>query len=104
MSLEQTYIKYGVPSDWAREYQRLGISSTTFKNTSKTDLADKYQIPINQIDFVKACLVRKPIEDATIQQLLENSRFTCCLCKGQKSDAYIIHHIIEYSETQDNQY
>jgi ASC-1-like (ASCH) protein len=104
MSIEQTYIKYGVPSDWAHEYQLRGISSNTFKNTSKTDLTDKYQIPIAQIDFVKTCLVRKPIEDATIQKLLENSRFTCCLCKGQKSDAYIIHHIIEYSETQDNQY
>jgi hypothetical protein len=104
MSVEQTYLKYGVPSDWAYEYQRRGISSTTFKNTSKADLADKYQISEDQIDFVKACLVRKPIEDATIQKLLENSRFTCCLCKGQKSDAYIIHHIIEYSETQDNQY
>lgn len=104
MSLAKTYIQYGVPSNWAHKYELIGISTTTFKQTSKKNLIDKYNIPEIQIDFVKNCLVRQPIDDVIVQKLLENSRFVCCLCKGQKSDAYIIHHIVEYSKTKDNRY
>lgn len=104
MSLENTYIQYGVPSNWAHEYDQKGISVSTFKQTSKRNLLEKYNISKPQIDFVKNCLLRKPIDENIIFKLLENSRFVCCLCKGQKSDAYIIHHIIEYSQSQDNTY
>lgn len=104
MSLEQTYIQYGVPSSWANDYEQIGISTSTFRQTSKKNLLEKYKIPKSQIDFVKNCLVRQPIDKAVVNKLLENSRFVCCLCKGQKSDAYIIHHIVEYSLTKDNEY
>ena len=104
MSLEKTYIKYGVPSSWAIEFEKIGLSVATFKKTSKKNLFDKYGIPIIQIYFVKNCLTRQPIDDVLVQTLLENNGFTCCLCKGQKSDAYVIHHIVEYSKTQDNTY
>jgi energy-coupling factor transporter ATP-binding protein EcfA2 len=104
MSLEKTYIQYGVPSNWAHDYELIGISASTFKQTSKKNLFEKYNIPKSQIDFVKNCLVRQPINESVVNKLLENSRFVCCLCKGQKSDAYIIHHIIEYSLTKDNKY
>ena len=104
MSLEKTYIQYGVPSNWAHEYELIGISASTFKQTSKKNLFEKYNIPKSQIDFVKNCLVRQPIDESVVYKLLENSRFVCCLCKGQKSDAYILHHIIEYSLSQDNSY
>lgn len=104
MSIEKTYIQYGVPSDWAHQYNIIGISAATFKNTSKKNLINKYNIPEDQIDFVKECLVRQPIDEDIVQELLENNRFVCCLCKGQKSDAYIIHHIVEYSKTKDNSY
>jgi len=104
MSLEETYIKYGVPSNWAREYGLIGISATAFRRTAKKNLIDKYKIPELQVDFVKNCLIREPIDDTIIQRLLENNSFVCCLCKGQKSDAYIIHHIVEYSITKDNKY
>ncbi len=104
MSLEKTYIQYGVPSNWAREYDLIGISTTTFKQTSKNNLINKYKIPPIQVDFVKDCLTREPIEEDILQTLLERSNFTCCLCKGTKSDAYIIHHIEEYSKSQNNSY
>lgn len=104
MSLEQTYIQYGVPSSWASDYDKIGISTSTFRQTSKKNLVEKYKIPKSQIDFVKNCLVRQPIDKAVVDKLLQNSRFVCCLCKGQKSDAYIIHHIEEYSLTKDNKY
>lgn len=104
MSLQKTYIQYGVPNNWANDYELIGISAATFKRTSKKNLIEKYKIPKSQIDFVKKCLVRQPIDESIVYKLLENSRFVCCLCKGQKSDAYIIHHIIEYSLTKDNKY
>lgn len=104
MSLEKTYIQYGVPSDWAHEYELIGISAATFKQTSKKNLIDKYQISETQIEFVKNRLVRQPIDEAIVQKLLERNNFICCVCKGAKGDAYIIHHIIEYSISQDNSY
>ncbi|MCK5268367.1 MAG: HNH endonuclease [Spirochaetes bacterium] len=104
MSKQKTYIQYGVPSNWANDYELIGISAATFKQTSKKNLFKKYNIPESQIDFVKNCLVRQPIDEGVVNKLLENSRFVCCLCKGQKNDAYIIHHIIEYSLTKDNKY
>lgn len=104
MSLKETYIQYGVPSNWAHEYELKGISASTFKITSKKNLIDKYQIPEKQIKLVKNYLVRQPIEDSVVQKLLENNGFVCCLCQGKKSDAYIIHHIVEYSLTRDNKY
>lgn len=104
MSLKETYIQYGVPSNWAHDYELIGISASTFKTTPQKNLIDKYKIPENQIKFVKDCLVRQPIDDSVVQNLLENNGFVCCLCKGKKSDAYIIHHIVEYSLTKDNKY
>ena len=58
----------------------------------------------SQAKFVKDCLKRTPIDEEIAQQLLERNRYVCCLCKGQKSDAYIIHHITPYAKTQDNSY
>ncbi len=104
MSIEKTYIQYGVPSNWAHDYELIGISTSTFRQTSKKNLFEKYNIRKSQIDFVKNCLVRQPINENVVLKLLENSRFVCCLCKGQKSDAFILHHIIEYSLTKDNKY
>ena len=102
--MKETYIKYGVPSDWAYQYELIGISASTFKNTSKENLLTKYKISEEQIDFVKNCLTRQPIDNQTIQELLDNNSYICCICKGKKSGAYIIHHIVEYSISQDNSY
>ena len=59
---------------------------------------------IDEVKSVKKLIKRQPIDEDTIQHLLENSNFTCCICKGTKSDSYIIHHIYPYSTSQDNQY
>ncbi len=104
MKIEDTYIQYGVPSNWARDFESKGLPVSTFKSTSKKNLVQKYGIEESQAKFVKDCLKRDPIDENTLQSLLESSRFVCSLCKGQKSDAYIIHHIESYSKTQDNSY
>ncbi|REC42019.1 HNH endonuclease [Chryseobacterium sp. 5_R23647] len=98
------YVQYGIPSSWTKEFEIKGISTTTFKNTSNKNLIERYNISEDKVKFVKSRLKRKPIDGDTLQSLLERNRFVCCLCKGQKSDAYIIHHIEAYSISQDNNY
>src|SRR6185436_6895816 len=103
-SLKDTYIQYGVPNNWASKYNSIGISAATVKITSSKNLVNKYKIPIVEIKFVKKCLLREPIKQSVVQKLILNNRGVCCICKGQKSDAFIIHHIKEYSKSQDNKY
>jgi len=49
-------------------------------------------------------ITRQPIPKDVVEKLLENSNYTCCICKGIKSTSYIIHHIEEYSTSQSNNY
>jgi hypothetical protein len=104
MSIEKTYIQYGVPSNWAHNYELQGIAVDTFRITSKRNLKTIYKISVDQVDFVKDCLKRKPIPEKVLDKLLDHSNHVCCICKGTKGTSYIIHHIEEYSKTQDNSY
>ena len=101
---EKAYLNYGVPSHWIDNYIDKGLTISAFRATSKKNLLKRYGIPDNEVDFVKTCLKREPIDDNTLQSLLESSNFLCCLCKGTKGTSYIIHHIEEYSKSQDNNY
>lgn len=101
---EEAYLNYGVPSNWIDNYLDKGLTISTFRSTSKKNLIKRYGIEDQEVDFVKNCLRRKPIDEDTLQNLLERNNYTCCLCKGTKSSSYIIHHIEEYSKTQDNDY
>lgn len=104
MSISQTFIQYGVSDEIATELEAKGLTKSKFLKTSIKDLIQKYDVESTVAAFVKDCINRKPIDDETIQQLLENSNFLCCICKGKKSYAYIIHHIVPYSKTKDNSY
>ncbi|MEO5641743.1 MAG: HNH endonuclease [Bacteroidia bacterium] len=104
MSISQTFIKYGVSDEIARELENKGLTKTKVLKTSLKALITNYDLESSVAAFVKDCVKRKPIADEIIQQLLENSYFSCCICKGNKSDAYIIHHIVPYSKTKDNKY
>lgn len=104
MSLTDKYIQYGVPSDKATKYDLLDLPVTTFRTTSKRNLIKKYGLEAQEVNFVKLCIQRQPIDEETLQALLERNNYTCCICKGIKSDAYIIHHIEEYATSQNNEY
>jgi hypothetical protein len=99
-----TYIQYGIDSDLATKLGGLGIPKTTFEKTSNKNLREKYGLPDNEIEIVKQAITRQPIDKETIEILLSNSNYTCCICKGTKSKSYIIHHIDEYSISQNNKY
>lgn len=102
--LADTYLKYGVASDVAIKLEELGLSVTTFRNVSISQLFDKYDLSKDEVSWVKRCITRKSIDPAIVQSLLDNSNFICCCCKGVKSDSYIIHHIEEYEVSQNNEY
>lgn len=104
MSKQDTYIQYGVPSDWAASYEAKEISCSLFKSMPQKQLVAKYDIPLQQVKFVKQCLKRSPVDTKTVEELLRHSRYLCCLCRGEKGKSYIIHHIEEYSISQDNSY
>lgn len=97
-----TYLQYGVPKNIAEDLAQKGLPVTTFKATSNENLADKYGLTLDIIELVKERIQRQSIASETIETLLENSNYTCCVCKGVKGKSYIIHHIEEYSKTQDN--
>jgi len=97
-----TYIQYGVSIVLAEKLEALNLPKNTFEKTSNQNLTDKYGLDLDEIKNIKKLIKREPIDEDILQQLLENSNFTCCVCKGTKSDSYIIHHIDAYSSSQDN--
>jgi len=102
--LYSTYINYGVASDVAIFLENQKIPLTTFRATNKKILLETYHLEESLIDVVKEAINRKPIDNDTLESLLNASNYTCCLCKGVKGKSYIIHHIEEYSKSQDNNY
>lgn len=102
--LAKTYLKYGVPSDWAEKYDKLALAASVFRALPLATLKSSYAVPEHEARLVKDYLKRRPIDDAVMTDLLTNSNFTCCCCQGVKSDGYIVHHIVKYEVSQDNSY
>ena len=102
--LADTYLKYGVASDVAIKLEEFGLSVTAFRTLNITQLVDKYNLDKDEVSWVKRAITRKAIDSTIVHNLLENSNFICCCCKGLKSDSYIIHHIEEYEISQNNEY
>jgi len=87
------FINYGIPSDLAHKLEALGITENALHKITRADLQKKYNLDIGEVEIVKSCIKRRPIPNEVIFELLEKNNFTCCICKGLKSDSYIIHHI-----------
>jgi len=102
--ITSTFIQYSIPSDLATKLTNLDLTISKCKALNKKDLMEKYGLEAKEVEFIKVCIVRQPIDKNLISLLLENSNYTCNVCKGSKGDSYIIHHIEEYSKTQDNCY
>jgi len=103
-NISSTYIQYGVPNKWAEKFEVKNLTVSNFRSLKKKELVTKYKISENHVDLVKHCIKRQPVDEDTIQLLLENSNFTCCLCKDKSGQGYIIHHIKEYAASKDNSY
>lgn len=99
-----TYIKYGVNTELAGKLMRLNLSISNIKTLPFEDLISIYGLDANEVQYLKKLFIRQPIPDDVLYELLENSNYVCCVCKGVKSDGYVIHHINPYSITRDNSY
>lgn len=100
----ENFTKYGIDSDLANKLISLNLTVSKCRTLSKKDLTETYKLNSNEVDLIKLAIVRQPIEPEVIELLLENSNFLCNICKGDKGHSYIIHHIEEYENSQDNNY
>lgn len=99
--MKNPLVAYSIPSELAKKCEANGITVTTIKGVPQKDLVSKYGLTKDEARVVKHAISRKPIDHSVIRSLLQKSNYCCCLCKDSKN-GYIIHHIEEYSVSQDN--
>ncbi|MES2767445.1 MAG: HNH endonuclease [Bacteroidota bacterium] len=104
MSKLNNILKYGIDNNLANKIISKNLSISSLKNLSQRNLKEDYKFSDVEIRIIQERVNRQPIDDQILIELLENSAYTCNICKGVKSDAYIIHHIIHYNISQDNSY
>lgn len=95
-----TYLKYGINTELAGKLMRQDLSISKIKKLPSTDLISIYGLDSNEVQYLKKLFIRQPIPDDVLNELLENNNYVCCICKGVKSDSYVIHHITPYSMTR----
>lgn len=97
-------LQYGVSTVLAEKANDAGLTVSKARALSQKDMLSKYGLSAGEAKTLADAVKRAAIESHVVQLLLERSNFVCCVCKGTKSPAYIIHHIVEYEKTQDNTY
>jgi len=102
--LLEKFLQYGVTSTLAAKAIENELSVSKVRTLSLSDLESRFGMSHEEGRFLKKAVVRQPIEDSLVHVLLQRSNYTCCICKGVKSPAYVIHHITPYEKSQDNSY
>ena len=100
----ESYLKYGISSELAQKLNSRNLSISNIKTLSVKILISQYGLELDEVKSLKKLLVRQPIPEDTVIDLLENSSFVCCVCHGVKSTSYVIHHIEPYCKSRDNSY
>lgn len=101
---EDNLVRYGIDNHLASKAAQNGLTVTKIRTLSVPDLINLFRMTEIEAGELKKRVVRAPIDKDIVSQLLSASNFTCNVCKGVKSHAYIIHHINPYEQTQDNSY
>lgn len=99
-----TLLQYGLPNDFAKRVRDAGLTVTKARALSITDLILKYGLSPSEAKLLTESVRRQPIDPDVVSLLLQRSNFLCNVCKGDKGVSYILHHIVEYEQTQDNTY
>jgi 5-methylcytosine-specific restriction endonuclease McrA len=97
------FLQYGVSQELGQRAVTAGLTITKVRTASQKDIKDK-GFTGEEAKALKAAVVRQPIDEAVLLSLLENSNYLCNCCKGDKGQSFIVHHIEEYSTSQDNSY
>ena len=97
-------LQYGISTQLAQKVESVGLTVSKARALSQRDIHNIFNLTKDEAKILSNAVNRKPIDSEVVQTLLERSNFVCNICKGVKSHAYIIHHIEEYSVSQDNSY
>jgi hypothetical protein len=96
-------IAVGIDSKLAEKIVSKGYTLSKLKSASKTDLSTKFES--GDVSSIVEATKRKPISSDTINRLVQESDWKCCICWDiSKETPLVIHHIIEHSKTQDDRY
>lgn len=99
-----TLVAYGIPSSLADTVVANDLNISRIRTSSIAVLVSKFQLTEETAKYLKQAVQRTPIERDVIDSLLLNNNFLCCACTGQKSHAFVIHHIDPYHTSQNNAY
>jgi energy-coupling factor transporter ATP-binding protein EcfA2 len=92
---------YGLDTDLIEKIGQHNYTVESLRSASKLQLAEKFTD--TEIATIKGNIERAPIPDAIINEVIRKSGACCALCDdGNATRSYQIHHVIPYSETQDN--
>ena len=64
-------LKYGIDTDLAELAKSKNLNISTIRNTSKGNLIEKYGLTTAQSKTLKNAVTREPIDEDTLQLLLE---------------------------------
>jgi hypothetical protein len=104
MNARARLLRYGIGIDLARRAEDAGLTVAKIRALARRDIATRFRLSEVEASELKRCVTRQPIAPDTVELLLSRSNHACCVCKGVKSGAIIIHHIKEYEVSQDNSY
>lgn len=93
----------GLSSELAQKAVATGYTLSKLKTATKKELAQHFERW--EVDKVYTASRRAPIPEETIQQLVVECDWKCCICWNFENERpVIIHHIIEHSKTRDDSY
>jgi len=93
----------GLDSEFATKLVRMGHTLSKLKAASKSDLSKEFESW--EVSQIIEATKRDPIPTATINKLVQESDWKCCICWDvSKGGPVVIHHIAEHSKPRDNRY
>lgn len=97
-----TYLKYGINTEFAGKLMRQGLSISKIKKLPSADLISIYGLDSSEVQYLKKLFIRQPIPDDVLNELLENNNFVCCVCKGVRGCLKTIVNGREFSESDND--
>lgn len=96
-------LSIGLSSALAHKVVASGYTLSTLKSAAKHQLLKFFSA--EEVELICAAVKRQPIPRETVQKLVEDSDWKCCICWDIKSESpVILHHIEEHSKTHDDSY
>lgn len=93
----------GLNSELAQKVVAADFSLTKLREAPKQELIQHFDD--HEVELIWKVVRRKPIPPDTLQRLVEECSWKCCVCWNYQEDSpIIIHHIEEHSKTGDDSY